>query len=80
MLQSLFGLQLPLTHITLSNKVRGIFFKEVFPRLYHCVVMILHAHVDVDVLCVCIVNHGHGYTKNEDKVRAIKIVDIDKKK
>ena len=35
----LFGLQLPLIHITLSNKVRGIFFKEVFSRLYYCVNM-----------------------------------------
>ena len=63
MLLSLFSLQLPLTH-NLSNKVRGRFFKDVFARLYHCVVMILHAHVDVYVLCVCIVNHGHdhGYT------------------
>ena len=35
----LFGLQLPLTHTTLSNKVRGIFFKEVFARLYYCINM-----------------------------------------
>ena len=33
MLQSLFSLQLPLTHKP-YNKVRGIFFKEVFARLY----------------------------------------------
>ena len=39
MLQSLFGLQLPLTHTTLSNKVRGIFFKEVFAHLYYGVKM-----------------------------------------
>ena len=37
MLQSLFSLQLPLTHNPF-NKVRGIcFFKEVFARLYYCV-------------------------------------------
>ena len=61
-LQSLFSLQLPLTR-NLTNKMRGTYFsKEVFARLYYCVVMILHAHVDVYVLCVCIVNHGHGYT------------------
>ena len=36
----LFRLQLPLTHTTLSNKVRGIFFfKEVFARLYYCAIM-----------------------------------------
>ena len=48
-----------LSHTTLSNKVRGIFFKEVFACLYYCVVMILYVYVYV--LCVCIVNHGHGY-------------------
>ena len=42
MLQSLFGLQLPLTRKP-YNKVRDICFKEVFPRLYYRVVMILSA-------------------------------------
>ena len=46
----LFGLQLALTR-NLSNKVRGIFFKEVFARPY-CVSLILHACVDVYLLCV----------------------------
>ena len=48
-LQFLFGLQLPLTRklwVTLSNvtnKVRGTYiYKEVFLRLYYCVVMMLH--------------------------------------
>ncbi len=48
----LFGLQLPLTRkpwTTLSNpynKVRGIYFyKEVFLRLYYCVVMIQHMRI-----------------------------------
>ena len=37
MLQSLFGLQLPLARTNLSNKVSGIYlFKEVFARLYYC--------------------------------------------
>ncbi len=57
-LQSLFSLQLPLTRKP-YNKVRGIFFKEVFARLYSL------CHYDsaayVYVLYVCIVNHGHGY-------------------
>ena len=43
------------SHTTLANKVRGIFFKEVFTRLYCVIVMILHAHIDV--LCViCLYN------------------------
>ena len=33
-LQSLFGLQFPLTRKRYTNKVRYIFFKEVFPCLY----------------------------------------------
>ena len=58
-LQSLFGLQLPLTRKP-CNKVRGIFFKEVFARLYSLrqyVFSILCIYVYV--LCVCIVNHGY---------------------
>ena len=46
MLQSLFSLQPPLTHSPF-NKVRGIFFKEVFPRLYYCVNMYSAC------ICVC---------------------------
>ena len=48
MLQSLFSLQLPLTH-NLSNKVRGIFFKEVFARLYYC--------VNMYSACICVYMH-----------------------
>ena len=44
MLQSLFGLQHPLTRKPF-NKVRGIFFKEVFPRLYYHVIMNLSAWI-----------------------------------
>ena len=45
MLQSLFGLQLPLTHNPF-NKVKGIFSQRtVSARLYYCVVMFLHASV-----------------------------------
>ena len=45
MLQSLFGLQLPLTHNPF-NKVRGIFFlKNCVARLYCAVVMFLHTYV-----------------------------------
>ena len=56
-LQSLFSLQLPLTRKP-YNKVRDIFFKEVFARLlFIASVCIQHIYV----LCVCIVNHGHGY-------------------
>ena len=40
MLQSLFGLQLPLTHTTLSNKMRGIFFLRTVSLVFiHCVNM-----------------------------------------
>ena len=57
----LFGLHLPLTHTTLSNKVRGIFFFiEVFARLLS-LCRYDSACIYVYVLCVCIVNHGHGY-------------------
>ena len=44
MLQSLFSLQLPLTHETFQIKWEVYFFKEVFARLYLCVVMILHVY------------------------------------
>ena len=50
-----------LSQTTLSNKVRGIFFKELCRHYYCVVVMILHTYVDVYVLCVCIVGHGCGY-------------------
>ena len=48
MLQSLFSLQLPLTHNPFS-KVRGIFFKEVFARLYYC--------VNMYSACICVYMH-----------------------
>ena len=44
----LFGLQHPLTR-NLSNKVRGIFFKEVFARLYYC--------VNMYSACICVYMH-----------------------
>ena len=44
-LQSLFGLQLPLTR-NLSNKVRGIFFLKKSSLVFiHCAIMILHESV-----------------------------------
>ena len=49
-----------LSHTTLSNKVRGIFFLKDCVSRHYCVVMILHAYVDVYVLCVCIVGHSCG--------------------
>ena len=52
MLQSLFSLQLPLTHTTFANKLRGTYFsKNCVARLYYCVVMILHVYV---YICICI--------------------------
>ena len=57
MLQSLFILQLPLSHTQQPFQIKWevYFFKEVFARRYYCVIMILQAYVYV--LCVCIVNH-----------------------
>ena len=49
MLQSLFSLQLLLTHTTLSNKVRGIFFKEVSLVFIHC--------VNMYSACICVYMH-----------------------
>ena len=51
----LFGLQLSFT-CKPYNKERGIFFKEVFPRLYYRVVMILSAWICIWVYnnCICI--------------------------
>ena len=52
-----------LSHTTLSNKVRDIFFLRTVLLVYYCVVvMILHTYVDVYVLCVCIIGHGGDYT------------------
>ena len=57
-LQSLFGLQLPLTHKRYNKMSGTYFFKEVLARLlFIASICIQHIYV----LCVCIVNHGHGY-------------------
>ena len=56
MLQSLFGLQLPLARKP-CNKVRGIFFKEVFARL-----LLLRQYVFNIYMCICIDEYAYDYT------------------
>ena len=78
MLQYLFGLQLPLTHTTLSNKVRGIFFLKKSSLVFiHCVNMYSACIYVYMYICYLAIQHIYClYDANYRKVELILFIPV----